>query len=255
MPKQFIFCGDKGECVFTEPFIEWTSPVQELPGILQRIEKTGDDRSFVLLSAVVVERYVVELMKNLSPGFAKLADNRDLTFSLKIELLRALRLIPPHILLAADLIRRIRNDFAHDFETDSLAKCNRKHREAMRKTVLEIFGENQLTTSERDCFKTVTFLALAGLQAYRTNFRKLRAKLGDARIIDEWKMECHDEFVEKVKSVKSGAPVRIEERGGWRYTYYEEGLASIEAISSDDPPTTLDIDLTNLNLNKVDPIS
>jgi hypothetical protein len=49
--------------------------------------------------------------------------------------------------------------------------------------------------------------------------------------------------------------VRIEERGGWRYTYYEEGLASIEAISSDDPPTTLDIDLTNLNLNKVDPIS
>ncbi|MGA2904015.1 MAG: hypothetical protein ABSD98_09295 [Candidatus Korobacteraceae bacterium] len=251
MPRKLIWCGEQGECAFTEPFIEWTAPIQELPGLLQRIEKTGDDRSFVLLSAVVVERYVVELMNSLSPGFARLAENRDFTFSLKLEILKALRLIPPHILQAADLVRKIRNDFAHDFNTDDLAKCNAKHREAMRQTATEMYGEHRVLSSERDDFKSVTLLALVGLQAYRANFKKLRVKLSDPRVIEEWKKECHEELLEKVKGMQSGTPTRIEERNGWRCTHYEEGLVNIEAVASEDPPSTLGIDLTNVNLKKV----
>jgi hypothetical protein len=45
--REYFIGGEKGECIFTELFLEWSPRGQDLPGFLNRIEATGDDRSFV----------------------------------------------------------------------------------------------------------------------------------------------------------------------------------------------------------------
>jgi hypothetical protein len=51
-----LWSGEEGSCVFTQPFINHKFQLLNLPDFLQRIESTGDERSFVIVSAVVVER-------------------------------------------------------------------------------------------------------------------------------------------------------------------------------------------------------
>jgi hypothetical protein len=246
--KKYIFCGDEGECAFTEPFMQWRS-VQELPGFLQKIESTGDDRSFVLLSSLVVERYIEELLQVLVPGFATLAKNRDFTFSLKIDLVKSLRLIPLHILNAADLIRRVRNAFAHDIDSHQLEACDPKLKDAMRQLVLAVFGDGpENLASNRAMFKALTFLSVSGLESYRPNLKKLREKLDSSEVVAAWKKECHQEFMAKLEEIHKSTPQRIEDKNGWRYTYYRDGLVSIDAIDPQTPPSTIDLDVSSLNL-------
>jgi hypothetical protein len=197
--REFFVGGNPGECVFTEPFHDWANPSPgeklALPAVLNRIQSTGDDRSFVLLSAVVVERYAEELMKIIAPGFASLAAKRDFTASLKVEVLRSLRLIPPHILHAADLIRKVRNEFAHDLNVETFSDCKESYVESLHRLAVETFGDKDPSRSHREAFRDVTFIALAGLQAYRSNFRKLRQKLTDLSVIEQWKKESVMEFL------------------------------------------------------------
>jgi hypothetical protein len=124
-----------------------------------------------------------------------LAEKRDFTFSLKVEVLRSLKLIPAHILHAADLIRKVRNEFAHDFKVETFADCNKSHVQVLHQLAAETFGDKDPPRSPRDAFRDVTFLALAGFQSYRANFRKFRQKLDDRSLIEQWKKESVMEFV------------------------------------------------------------
>jgi hypothetical protein len=246
MAKPLVIGGEKGDAAFTEPFIEWSQAEQDLPGFLKRIKATGDDRSFTILTAVVVERYAEELLTSLAPSFADKA-NLGFTFSQKLQILRALQLIPPHIIRAADLIRKIRNDFAHNINTEVFSgKFSQQLEQARR----DAFGASDKPSSEREDFEEVAFIALVGLQAYRPNFKKIREKLSDEKTISEWKSECHQEFLKRLKIIHSGEPISVEVKDGWKYTHYREGLVHVEAENPGSAPATIDVDVAQLHIGR-----
>jgi hypothetical protein len=245
-----LWVGEQGDSVFTEPYIDYQFQPNQLPGFLQKIDRAGDDRSFVLVTAVVVERYLDELLQAIAPGYHKLADQRDFTFSLKIELLKAFGLIPPHIVQAADLLRKVRNEFAHNIECERLQHLNEGLRTAMAQRVRELFGdETPHSSSPRAILGALTFVALAGLQSYRVNLSALRDKLEEGTLTASLKDECHKRFISQIEATKTQSPLRVEERQGWRYTYYEKGIVDISPADPNNPPTTVNIDISEMNWN------
>jgi len=239
MPREAgLFVGQKGEAAFTEPFIDYRWSANELPKFIQRLYAAGDDRSFVVFSLVLIEKYLDALLEGIAPGYQTLKDNRDFTVSLKIELLKALRLVPPHILRAADLVRKSRNEFAHE-ELERLEQLSPRLRDPIVNLVRQTLGNlPSYFSSGRETFRALIFVALAGLRAYRPNFLILREKLEEGALIDELKQECHKRFMEGIELKKNRKPLRVEEKEGWRYTYYEDGLVSIVVVDSNNPPNT-----------------
>jgi hypothetical protein len=61
-----------------------------------------------------------------------LQERRDFTFSLQIEVARALRLVPSQILGAADCIRHIRNKFVHNLSLDTFDQLEPEELKSMR---------------------------------------------------------------------------------------------------------------------------
>ncbi|MCK5380643.1 MAG: hypothetical protein KAJ81_04175 [Candidatus Latescibacteria bacterium] len=93
--------------------------VQELDGYIARWE---DDRLFAIGGALLVENDIDEIAAAIMPKYKDLRDKSDFTFAMKIEVVRALRLLPSRILNSADCIRKIRNEFAHDLSVDTFEK-------------------------------------------------------------------------------------------------------------------------------------
>ncbi len=81
-----------------------------------------DDRLLALVGGLCVEKAIDDLLANFIPGYRKLRDKHDFTFSLKIALARSMRLIPSRFFTYCDLIRQIRNEFAHHLEYRSLSQ-------------------------------------------------------------------------------------------------------------------------------------
>lgn len=238
-----LWQGEKGASAFTEPFIDPELRPNQLPGFLQRIQNTGDERSFVIVSSVVVERYLDSLLGAIIPGYGGLAEKREVTFSLKLELLKALRLIPSHIVVAANLIRRVRNKFAHDLACDGLEQLDNGMRSDMAQTIRELFGDAEpYLSSTREMFKALTFFVLAGFAAYIPNLAVLRERLTDGTLGETLKKECEERHNAKIESITRKEPTKIVDKDGWRHKYYENGVVEIGPIDPDNAPTTLNLD-------------
>lgn len=249
MPREpgNLFVGEKGESIFTHAFTDFQFSPNELPAILQRMENTGDDRSFVLVSAVVAERYLDVLLTAFAPGYEELAKNKDFAFSLKIELLRSLRLIPPHFMRAADLIRRVRNELAHNIDCDKLEDIAERLRNAMSSLVRELFGDGTPNSSSaRAMFRALCFVVLAGLQSFRTNVVILRETLDQGDLVDQLRRECHTRFMSRIETIKNEKPIRVEDKQGWRYSYYCHGVVDIAPCDAQNPPTTINLDISEV---------
>jgi hypothetical protein len=113
--------GPAGKSIFHR-FMSWCLPKDVEHKFQHKIDNEifapvsalNDDRLLVLVGALVVENTLDELLAAIMPGYKTLRDKRDFTFSMRIEIARALQLIPTRILNCADFIRVLRNDFVHD---------------------------------------------------------------------------------------------------------------------------------------------
>lgn len=152
----------------------------EMPAFYQRVEKSGDDRSYVILTALMLENQYDQFLSILIPGFNALADNRDFTFSLKTQLLRALKLIPPLIPRCADCIRQIRNDFAHRLELEKIEDVKVEYLHRANRLYNEIYAPYKQTHDgkiAREVFHGLAFGAMFGLRAYRPNITAMRNRI------------------------------------------------------------------------------
>jgi hypothetical protein len=75
-----LWLGAEGTSAFTQPFIDYSLGLNRLPGFLERIHRTDDDRSFVIVSAVVVERYLDALLESVAPGYDHLIEKKNSRF-------------------------------------------------------------------------------------------------------------------------------------------------------------------------------
>jgi hypothetical protein len=116
-----------GQSILKQPFFELTDFTKwnnEMGKFYERVNETKDERSFVLLMALIVEFHFDSIIRAFFPRNKEILENKDLTLSLKINILKSLKLLPESIFKFADLVRKIRNEFAHNIEIDKIIELN-----------------------------------------------------------------------------------------------------------------------------------
>jgi len=189
------FAGPKADTLFhvplrtAESFARWN---EEVPALFERASRAGDDRSLVLFSALLVEAQLDELLGIWIPRYSKLANRMDLTFSLKLDLLDAMRLIPRLVVRSADCVRDVRNKFAHRLACDHLDQleaiapdvCARVKACYVEEHANSVPFPGPPATSLREQFDAVAFTAICGLRCYQTNLHALRKAIDDPEFIE-----------------------------------------------------------------------
>jgi len=138
----------------------------------------SDERLLALVGALCVETYIQGLLEAFGPGFDKLQDDSDFTFSLKIKTVRALRIIPSRILTACDLIRQIRNEFAHHLRKKTISQLHGEKYLQKLKTQLNAFNTRERANAGYDgIFRELIGFTLMALGVYVQHARRLRAYL------------------------------------------------------------------------------
>jgi hypothetical protein len=183
-PEEIIdITGPEGETLFwhaLEHIIAKHGPKlqAELDWLWAHYKDISDERLLAVVAALCVENAIQELLEAFGPGFGKLRDNADFSFSLKISTSRALRIIPSRVLTACDLIRQIRNDFAHHLDRKALSQLDSD--KYLRKLTTHVAAFNVKERDNTDytaLFKELVSFTLVALRTYIEHVQRLREYL------------------------------------------------------------------------------
>jgi len=199
--KQFLNIeGSSGESVFFRPLV-WClgKNIQTTEKNIQtfldkewkHIVDLHDDRLLVLVGALLVENAINDFLMAIIPNYKPFDKRREFTFSMRIELARALQLCSSHIFNAADIIRDIRNDFVHDLSCDAFSKLPKGRLESMRYHYSNIdpsFDAKQ--TTDEMTFRKLLCLTYFALLIYSKHVIRLNEFLHSAKLIAALKQFC-----------------------------------------------------------------
>ena len=160
--------GVSGETIFHRTYMNFVLYDEDLKNraLLERLGAYKDDRSKAIIAALVCEKYLDRMLAVVFPGYS--SDNlKNAPFDTKIRMLQALRIVPLFVTKAADLLRRARNEFAHNLELDDLAGLPQPLQDAMRAhhgDRLQTLATDQDTIDE--VFETIVQHATQSLIAF-----------------------------------------------------------------------------------------
>jgi hypothetical protein len=184
-----VNCGcPKGEAVFYEQMPDvmgGLSGFQEIVGEVQRyiqhIADLKDDRLYALVADLLAENAIDNYLLELMPKYKKeLADNKDFTFSLKIAVAKELRLSPAKFFKGADVLRKIRNEFAHNLEIKNFEDLNSKFINEIDSVLETYFTKIRPThKSIRDKFASLLINTIIELSFQTRYIRSLNSYLRD----------------------------------------------------------------------------
>jgi len=173
--KKQYFNGPVGETLFSEPFKDY--PLQgneDVVGTMLKKQFTSlDDRSYVLISAMISEQYVEELLSMLLPGFTVISDGTFMAAQAKIRLLAAFRVIPKALTQAASHVQAVRNAFAHKLEVETYGNLDKKLIGKMK----GLYAGRGIKTDAgpddvKNLFWTMTYMATICLYSYRSTIEE-----------------------------------------------------------------------------------
>jgi hypothetical protein len=181
----------KKSSVFTQPFFKninvrkWND---EMGPFYKRINSLKDDRSFVILITTIIEFHTDRLLGIAIPGYEKnLLKDSAITFSIKLNLLKSLNLLPPQIFNLSDCVRKIRNEFAHNVEIDNISDIKLSGSNNV-KLIMSLEGlcneySQYLTYSKhkqndyREKFKDIASFVIHAFREYEPNFIFFRKEI------------------------------------------------------------------------------
>ncbi|MDH6254200.1 hypothetical protein M2347_003927 [Chryseobacterium sp. H1D6B] len=192
-----------------------------------RIINTGDHRSRIVLAGIIVESYFDRLLKCFFIDYKNLSDRSDFTFSFKISLLKSMRIIPNEIIVLCDMIRKVRNIFAHNFEIDVIDDIDPK----LVKNINQLYREKTKSKIEKELiekFHSLYSLGYSELRAYEKNVKLLRETVDD---------ENFEKDIQKInesrrhifyENLRKGKPIKTIDRGnGEIEEVFSQGLSVI----------------------------
>lgn len=196
-PEQFINIeGPRGESLFRRLLI-WLIPrnrvarlQKELDDYWAHYRHLADERAVVLVGALCVEDSLDGLIWAFFPKSKSLLKNRDFSFSLKIDIVRSCKLIPSRILSDCDLIRRLRNDFAHHLNMKTLSDWGDRKFQAVDQALTEYQLSYDFSVPLRKRFEDLVAFVCVALKMYTTHVRSAR------KFIDT------DDFINSLKDFK-----------------------------------------------------
>jgi hypothetical protein len=167
-------------------FLTWCLPAEWKSNVQTEVDESfshlasEDDRAVALVGGLLIENAVNALLSAYVPGYKNLEENRDFSLSLKIELARALRLCPSWLLGAADSVRAIRNDFAHELSLKTFDECKPKHIESVR-AHLRTFSKEEKEETSRQIFVGLVSLTCLALRGYKFHVERLNEYVREDR--------------------------------------------------------------------------
>ena len=200
------FHGEEGKTIFCKPFNRDLMEVDDASALLKKVHDAGDERSMVLVSAMVCETYIDRMLSILLPKYSRLLDDSaSFTFSTKIKLLESFEIIPLHLTRAADLVRQVRNEFAHNLEVSLLADIDPKiirklHGLYTQRGIRTEVGPDDLS----NLFSVVSYIATSVLYAYRETLRSFSAAVRDPHFADALAAEHMAKHQAIIKALVNG---------------------------------------------------
>ena len=183
--------------ILTQPFFELTDLGKwsdELGTFYERVNNSPDDRSFVVLMTLIVEFHIDSVYKCFFPGYKEILETIDFTLSLKIKILKGLKLVPDSIFNLADLVRAIRNEFAHNVEIDNIAQLKNYSRGKKLISKLDslchqyqeycIYSKND-KENLREKFKDIANFVNSSLREYESSIQLLRQEIDKDSFINK----------------------------------------------------------------------
>jgi len=178
----------KSEAVFYDTMIyplseagkELKEIKSKLTAYFQHIAKLKDDRLLVLVANLLLENTVDNYLSAIMPAYEEniSAKKRDFTFSSKICIAKALKLSPSQFLDGVNLVRKIRNEFAHNLKTETFDALPPKLIEKIE-TILKTYYPTKYPTEKsiQEQFKSLTLSTYIALNATIENIRSLNSFL------------------------------------------------------------------------------
>jgi hypothetical protein len=186
---------DPTKALFHKPFANWDKDDdwnKNVPGYFKRLNKLTDDRAFVILAATILEYQIDSFLKCFVPDYKSLISDTT-NFDLKIRIIKSFRLVPPQIIESADLIRKIRNEFAHNLQIDNFTDATeqsklKKHLVSLDRICNEYkdemyYSSNNPTYTKK--FKDVWRRSFSGFRSYEKNILLFRKMTEDKTFIED----------------------------------------------------------------------
>ena len=200
--QKYNLGGRKGESLFSSPFKypydkkDLDETIKKVDSYLEKYRETSDDRTFALIGALTVENELDNLLSKWIKDYKHIANNRDFSFSFKVNLAISLKLIPPKILNAIEPIRRIRNIFAHHLDIDTFEKAkefdskSKKPSFPMLHNKIKMFtkpwsAEDDRLSDDYLSYQQLTIAIVLGLNVYAEHLAKVQGYIWEPENLDE----------------------------------------------------------------------
>lgn len=220
------YYGKEGETLFHVPYPQKFGKIgdnsRDLIMTRDLQESSLDDRSLVLVSAMVSENYIDRILKLLLPTFKT---DRAGGASDKINLLGAFNLLPRHLITATELLNKTRNQFAHNLMLSSFAQLD-QHKPALIHGMRSICrtchiqvgaGDNET----KELFEVMFKMATTGIHYYEENVR------------------FYTEFTRTMPFIKAIGEMQTAEVRSYNDALLEALRKHQSAPNLDDPPSVM----------------
>jgi hypothetical protein len=188
----------KNEAIFYDTTVFSSSPIntigdkmkEKIISYFKHIVELKDDRLLVLISDLLLENTVDNYLSAIMPAYK---ENINFTFFTKICVAKALRLSPSKFFDGADLVRRIRNEFAHNIETRTFETLKPKLIDEIVKILRSYYPTKQPKEETiQEQFKSLTMLTYVALNNNIENIRSLNSFLRDELFHDTLLAYCQE---------------------------------------------------------------
>jgi len=151
---------------------------KRLDELWKHYKDINDQRLLALVGALCIETALDALLQGFISDYDSLKDDTDVTFSLKIKIAKALHLIPRKILNSCDLIRQIRNDFAHNLNLCEFTHLPKNRLNKLGPYVREFDIKERNSQDWVVLYRALVGFTTVGLMAYSYQIEALRHYLG-----------------------------------------------------------------------------
>lgn len=153
---------------------------EDLDATWKHYKDIKDERLLALVGALCVETSVDRVLRSFAPGFTAYSEDVDFTFSVKLKVLRSLKPLPARLMTSCDLIRQIRNKFAHDLSMKALVDLDPKLLNRLTTQVQEFNPAPRDPVDYERQFRDLAGFVMMGLNIYATQLHALRQFLESA---------------------------------------------------------------------------
>lgn len=155
--------------------------------IFENIRDYEDEKAFVLIGAMLVENVLDGYLFEYIRGYDKIRKLREVTLSTKIELAKSLWLSPVAKLNALEIIRKIRNQFAHNIPLQKLEDIEEKHKQSLLSNVKKFESkrsEKLSLKSTKELFEILVINVAKMLLNYQLHIKLLSTYIRSDEIYD-----------------------------------------------------------------------